>query len=264
MLLVSAGDVHGIPRWVSIGISLLFSFNPFIFLFGMNGLSDAPFIFFTMYAVVQLTYWIKEESIASLVKIGFSLALAFWTRYEAVPFGIALGLVLIYDHIHRLRENEVQGNVFPSVWSIYYRIESTLTVVWLPIIYSGLLWMALNYIIMGNPLYFLNSEYSNVEQSAVLATDDKFEQLFGHPLNSLLYVLKRMSFFSIPLAALILVKLYYRQWRRWDLLEIVSVTILFSSIAALQYLLLLQGSSYGWFRYFMYAFPILLHGCPMS
>src|SRR5690606_20526499 len=71
VLLIRAGDYHGISRWISGGVCALFIFNPFMFLFGMNGLSDAPFIFFTMYAMVQFTYWIKEQSISSLVKIGF-------------------------------------------------------------------------------------------------------------------------------------------------------------------------------------------------
>lgn len=262
VLMIQAGDRFRLPRWSSTAISLLFILNPFMFLFGMNGLSDAPFIFFTMYAIVHVTYWLKNPYISHLVKVGFSLALAFWTRYEAVPFGMVLGLVLILVMIDQSKKRLSMEHTLKINKKVYYHIESTLIVTWLPVIFSGLLWIFLNWIIMGNPLYFLNSEYSNVEQSSMLATDPKFMELIGHPWNSLVYVIDKMSYFSIPLFTVIVLKLINRRWQVSEIIELIGLTCLVCSIAALQYLLLLQGNSYGWFRYFMYTFPIAVAWLP--
>ncbi|MCY9513104.1 hypothetical protein [Paenibacillus apiarius] len=256
-LLVRAGDYHGISRWISVGISLLFALNPFMFLFGMNGLSDAPFIFFTMHAVIHLTYWMKDRHVGNLLKVSLSLALAFWTRYEAVPFAVGLGAAVVLALLYRLKKNKEEKQT--PAKDKYQQAESALTLVWSPIVYSGLLWVFLNYIIMGNPFYFLNSEYSNVEQSAVLATDIKFQHLIGHPWNSFVFVLGKMLYFSIPLFGVALLRIVNRRWRMW---ELVGLLCMVSSIVALQYLLVVKGTSFGWFRYFMYVFPITVAWLP--
>lgn len=256
VLLVRAGEENGVPKGVAWAVALLFAFNPFMFLFGMNGLSDAPFMYFTMYATVHLTRWLKNGLTSHLVKVGLALALAFWTRYEAVPFGFAVGFAVLLAILFRKPEAE---ETRAERW---FRIESSLIIVWFPIFVSGVLWIALNWIIMGNPLYFLNSEYSNVEQSAVLATDPKFQDIIGHPLNSLLFVAQKMAWFSIPLLAVVLLRLSGRRLQRTEIVELAALLMMVSSIAALQFLLLVQGSSYGWLRYFMYGFPIAVAWLP--
>ncbi|MGG4396205.1 hypothetical protein ABEX25_18040 [Paenibacillus thiaminolyticus] len=258
-LLVQAGDSHGLSRWISVAISLLFAFNPFMFLFGMNGLSDAPFIFFTMYSVVHLTYWFKDRNVGSLLKLSLALAMAFWTRYEAVPFGIGLGLTVILALLFRADKKPEAGTT--GFRNKYQQIESIMTLVWSPIVYSGLLWILLNYLIMGNPFYFLNSEYSNVEQSAMLASDQQFMHLIGHPFNSLLFVLKKMAYFSIPLVGVVLLRIINRRAHLWELAGLAAIVF---SIVALQYLLLVKGTSFGWFRYFMYVFPITVAWIPFE
>lgn len=259
VVLYHASEKHGLSKWIGLCLTFLFAFNPFIFLFGINGLSDAPFIFFIVCAVVQYTYWLNDDRTSYLVKAGFSLAFAFWTRYEAVPFGIAFGvaifLAIIFNLHHTFNKTVGDNRRYPYA-------ESSLTIVWMPIFYSGLLWIFLNATIMGNPLYFLNSEYSNVEQSAVLATDPKFQQLIGHPLNSLLFVLQKTSFFCIPFIAIFIIRCIQRRWKRHDLLELTILIIFIFSISALQLVLLVGGSSYGWLRYFMYAFPITVAWLP--
>lgn len=64
---------------MSATLALLFSLNPFVFLFGANGLSDAPYVYFLMYTVIEFSFWIRERKTSSLIFTGFALALAFWT-----------------------------------------------------------------------------------------------------------------------------------------------------------------------------------------
>lgn len=91
-LLYATGKQLGLHGATSLLIALLFSLNPFMFLFGFNGLSDSPYIFFILLTVSRFCMWLKDRKAANLIVSGFALALAFWVRYEAVPLGVAMAL----------------------------------------------------------------------------------------------------------------------------------------------------------------------------
>lgn len=94
MLLYKTGIRYGLPKWLILSIVILYSLNPFIFLFGVNGLSDSPYLYFLLYAMINFTHWMEERDSTNLIKAGFALALAFWTRYEAIPVGVALAFAV--------------------------------------------------------------------------------------------------------------------------------------------------------------------------
>ncbi|CAG7626804.1 hypothetical protein PAESOLCIP111_02852 [Paenibacillus solanacearum] len=258
--LARAAVQFGLSRWFAVLFSLAFSCNPFMFLFGANGLSDAPFIFFTMYAVVHLSLWVRSRRVGSLIKLSFALAMAFWTRYEAVPFGaaVALGIILIVMLIPP-SDPDIEPLPRRNFAFRWFQIEGTWALALSPVIYSGLLWIWFNALIMGDPLYFLRGEYSNVAQAEGLANEQQFVEMIGNPLLGLLFVAKKTAYYSIPLASVLLLRLWNRRFFVWDLIVLL---FLFVSILALQFLMLMKGSSYGWFRYFMYVFPITVAWLP--
>ncbi|GLI06213.1 hypothetical protein YDYSG_22430 [Paenibacillus tyrfis] len=261
VLLARAAVDFGLSRTFAVLLSLSFSCNPFMFLFGANGLSDAPFIFFIMYAVVHLTHWIYGRRVGSLIKVSFALALAFWTRYEAVPLGAAVALAIILI-VLRIPPTDPRIDLPKRQYGILHKlfhIEGTWSMVMAPVVFSGLLWLWFNYSIMGDALYFLRSEYSNVAQAQGLATEQTFVDMMGNPLLGLVFVAKKTAYFSLPLAAVVLLRLWNRRWFLWDMLVLL---MLFVSIVALQFLMLMKGTSYGWFRYFMYVFPITVAWLP--
>lgn len=137
--------------------------------------------------------------------------------------------------------------------------EGTGVVLLAPAVYSGLLWIGFNALIMGNPLYFLNSEYSNLAQASPLASDPRFAELFGNPLKSLVLVLQKTSWFALPLLAVLLIRLAERRLLRWDTAVLL---LLAAAVPALQLLLLTGGASFAWFRYFMYVFPLTVAWIP--
>jgi hypothetical protein len=267
----------------SLLFSLLFCLNPFIFLFGANGLSDAPFLFFIMSAVLSFCLWVREKGTGELVKAAFALALAFWTRYEAVPLGAAMGAGVLLatafankeaklgkkktlDHDKEYRMEAAAAAEAPSgqvnrpprrfyLW----KAEGSVILLLLPIVYSGLMWLILNKLIMKDWLYFLNSDYSNVAQSAGLAGQASFEAMKGNIWLTLVFASKKALYYSAPLGAVVLLRIWNRRFVLWDL---VILMLLYSSIISLQMLLLLKGSSYGWLRYFMYVFPITVAWLP--
>nr|WP_229750661.1 glycosyltransferase family 39 protein [Paenibacillus nasutitermitis] len=256
MLLYNAGRRFGLSAVTSTIFALLYSLNPFIFLFGANGLSDAPYVYFLMLTVIQFSLWLKNRQTSALIVAGFALAMAFWTRYEAVPFGVSLALgVMIAILWMRISAVEKNGPLKEKL----YKVEATWILLLLPALFSGLLWIFFNYIIMGNPLYFLNSEYSNVAQSGALQNDAAFQEIFHSPLLALWFVLKKTLWYAIPLLTILLLRLVSGRLLRWDVLILL---LLFAAVPALQYLLLLRESSFGWFRYFMYVFPVTVAWIP--
>jgi hypothetical protein len=140
-----------------------------------------------------------------------------------------------------------------------HKVEATWLLLLLPVVFSGLLWIFFNYLIMGNAFYFLNSEYSNTAQSAELLNDDKFVEIFSNPLVALKFIASKTLWYSVPLFAILFIRLLSGRLFRWGTLIIL---LLFLSVPGLQFLLMMKQSSYGWFRYFMYVFPITVAWLP--
>ncbi|TBL69300.1 ArnT family glycosyltransferase [Paenibacillus thalictri] len=259
VLLARAAVDFGLSRTFAVILSISFSCNPFIFLFGANGLSDAPFICFIMSAVIHLCHWMTRRRVGSLIKVGFLLALAFWTRYEAVPLGAAVALAILLIVLWVPVWEPQAKTINRDLKFKLFHIEGTWALTMAPIFYSGLLWIWLNYLIMGNAFYFLNSEYSNVAQAQGLGTEQQFVDMMGNPLLGIWFIMKKTVYYSAPLACVVLLRLWNRRWLIWDFLVLL---LLFVSILALQFYMLMKGTSYGWFRYFMYVFPITVAWLP--
>ena len=256
MLLYRAGVRTGLSTGMSIMLALLYALNPFILLFGANGLSDSLYIYFIMMTVIEFALWLKDRMTASLIVSGLALAMAFWTRYEAVPLGVAMagGVVLAILFLQRnLGRREL------ALREKLHKVEATWLLLLLPVVFSGLLWIFFNYLIMGNAFYFLNSEYSNTAQSAELLNDDKFVEIFSNPLVALEFIASKTIWYSVPLFAILFIRLLSGRLFRWGTLIIL---LLFLSVPGLQFLLMMRQSSYGWFRYFMYVFPITVAWLP--
>ncbi|URJ59893.1 ArnT family glycosyltransferase [Paenibacillus polymyxa] len=256
MLLYRAGVRTGLSSGMSIILALVYALNPFILLFGANGLSDSLYIYFIMMTVIEFALWLKDRMTASLIVSGLALAMAFWTRYEAVPLGVAMagGVILAIMFLHRN-----MGRRELALREKLHKVEATWLLLLLPVVFSGLLWIFFNYLIMGNAFYFLNSEYSNTAQSAELLNDDKFVEIFSNPLVALKFIASKTLWYSVPLFAILIIRLLSGRLFRWGTLIIL---LLFLSVPGLQFLLMMKQSSYGWFRYFMYVFPITVAWLP--
>ncbi|WP_407307986.1 ArnT family glycosyltransferase [Desulfosporosinus sp. SB140] len=248
---------RGLPRWCAVVFSLLYSLNPMVFLFGFNGLSDAPFIFFAILSILCFLDWLDAYRIGDLVVASFALALAFWCRYEAVPFGLSIiiGCVITSMLVQR---NAIPPNErhFSYKWS---RTEGILAVIVTPLCYSVLLWVLLNAIIMHNPLYFLNGDYSNTAQIQGHLSSFEYAALLNNPVKACFFALRKVLVFSAPLIAILILKLLNRRFMRWDTLILLGM---FMSMPMLQIIMLMKGSSLGWLRYFMYALPVSIAWLP--
>ncbi|WP_188538846.1 glycosyltransferase family 39 protein [Paenibacillus segetis] len=244
-LIVKAGLQFGINKWISLIIAILYAFNPYIFYYGANGLTEVIFIYFINLAVIQTLLWMRNDGSRTLVIAALALAFAFWTRYETVFFGAALAIVVLV-WIVQSKQDPIKERL--------QQVEGTWTVLLTPVVFSGLLWIFFNYTIMGDGFYFLTSTYGNLGQADLLMSDDKYTSLMGHPIATLIFVGERLWYFCIPLMIIFVIRIIERRLFRWDFLMLIILAV---SIPFMQVILLLKGGTAAWIRYYMYAFPIV-------
>lgn len=221
----------------------LYATNPFIFYYGFNGMSEMLIFFMMIYTVTCLTLWMEEGLQNYITKISIALALAFLIRYEAVPFAFAVGigaLLIIF-----LGKNEKKF-VPLELKERYFYAEGTLTVLYAPFLYSILLWILFNWAISGNPLYFLNSSYSNTAFS-------QFSTIGGASVELLGYIMPRAIPFIPVFLAIVIVRIADKRLIKSDFFIILSLV---AAMLAFHYLMLVKGASYGWLRFFSYSLPI--------
>ncbi|MFT8871532.1 MAG: glycosyltransferase [Sporolactobacillus sp.] len=243
----------GHPTASSLAFPVLFITNPFMFLYGSNGMSEMIFMFFIVLSVLALTKSFLDQQLSSYMTVGFSLALAFLTRYETVAFGFCLALALVvFIFSNQRRGNQTQRET-------YQKIEAVQFIVLMPVIYTVVVWILLNYVIMGNPFYFLNSSYSNLAQSKDLANSATVGRLIGHLSGSAEFAVSQSLYFLIPLIAVVIIRLFRRTLFQVDLLILFLLVL---SIPMMQIVMLDKGASFGWLRFFVYPLSIIAAWLP--
>lgn len=222
----------------------LYVFNPFIFFYGFNGMSEMVFFFSIIYSIVCMTLWLKEGTASYIVKIGFSLAMGFLCRYEAIPFAIAIGIGVLTIIFLSPKEKKYVPN--SSLKEKYYYAEGTAIVLYTPILYTVILWIIFNWIISGNPLYFLNSTYSNTAQA-------QYAPNIANSLSAFYYVINKLKPFIPLFIGIVLVRIISKRIFKADFIVLAAAVII---MIIFHYLMIVKGNSYGWLRFFSYALPI--------
>ena len=149
---------HGFPRWQRILWLGAWVLNPMIWLYSANAMSEIIAIFCLLLAWYYWDRWTDTEETFNLV--GMSLAMAMWflTRYESLLFAGAL-LVLIAVHLWRKGAPREQ-------------IGSSALLYGAPIAGTVVLWLLVNWAIMGHPLYFAIGPYSPGTEAPLLVAED--------------------------------------------------------------------------------------------
>jgi hypothetical protein len=241
----------GLGSLFRVGAALLFAANPLILLYSANGMTGVMLVATMLGTLLGLIRFLDTRSLASLTAAAIWLAVGFGIRYEAAPYGALVALALMVS----LRWKKVS-------WS---RIRSTVLVLAAPLIYVSGLWIYFNWLVMKNPLFFMDGTYSNAAFSAYGSYGyPLLSQLKGHPLTAFAYVAGFTLLFW-PVIPGIAISCFHLFGRRKD----PRVPLLLAANAAiplLQFALLERGLSSGVDRYFMYYIPIgfLLIGLVVS
>lgn len=232
-----------LPVLLSAGYALVVSFSPMLFLFSTNGMSEGVAAPFLIGSVCSLLVFWHEGQRRYVAISGVLLALAFACVYQTTHFGAALLLALVVGlYTTENTPSHPQGRL--------RAIEGLGILLLVPVVYFALLWMIANAAIMGDPLYFATSSYSNEGYIAATGVSRVVDAVQGDVLGSLWFVVLRSLPFLIPLAPILLVRLM-----NGDLLRPNTATLLALALVVPLGLILPQvfeGQSFGWLRYFIY------------
>jgi len=248
----------GRSRFVGLILALLYCFNPFVFIYGFNGMTEVPFSFMLLLFTFNFIKWMENENPSHIVSMAVALALAFLIRYEAIPVSICASLIVTIIILKVHRKKLVEEYRLSLKYSLQ-KAEGKNFVLISPVFYTFLIWVLFCWIIMGDPLYFLNSEYSISAFGRGYAVDPVLKKLIGNSWMTLQYVFLKTRVFLIPLIVIIGYRIIKRQIFKWDFLVLL---ILILSTNILQFVDLRKGLSAGWWRYFLYPFPFILAWIP--
>lgn len=243
-------------RLVSIIIVVLYTANPFIFYYGCNGMSEIIFFTFIILSTGSLSLWIVDRKSSRFVTIGVALAFAFLTRYETFALCVSFFIALVII-VYTMKDEYSPFKHKSARMKLDYTVASS-TVIFLPVAYTVLIWIFLNWTIMSDPFFFLTSAYSNDAQSDA-AVWAQFEDGIRSPLNAIKFALIRMLPFSPLFIIITIERIITKRLFKWDYLILL---ILIFGISIFHIVMLMNGKSFGWLRFFSFALPFCVAWIP--
>lgn len=232
-------------RMLSLLVAVLFGLNPLIILYSVIGTSEMIFISSLLLSTYFMVKWISRLKPIDLIVCSFFVSLSFWSRYESLPVFIGYFFLIIYiGYIKKLKLKQLEGML----------VQFTV-----PFLYSVIIWVGANWLIMKDPLYFLHSEYSNTAFTQALRADPgALEFSYQSVANTLAYTGKRLIALS---PVLLLLPIFFIDTlisikkKSEDRLLLLAVTFPYLCILAFHMFQLYKGESFGWLRFFMYGIP---------
>lgn len=234
--------MFGVDGFYRTAITILFGLNPLIIFFAANGMTDVMLLATMLGVGYGVMRYLETKRVTNLVLASLWLVVGFGVRYEAGIYALVVGMAII------------------PLLSIPKRLErqkgvGILLVLELPIIYAVSVWVAANWIIMKNPLYFLTSNYGNTAQiSTGEYNNPSVVSASGHFFSSLGFVLERMIIFPPLVVSLFVVSLWLIKHKLpkavWVLLALGTAEPI------VQVLLLSLKASAGWERFFIFYIPL--------
>ena len=243
-LLILASRAFGISDRFAWVYALLVSANPMLLLFAGNGMSEGVAAPFLVATVLFATLFWRTGQRRYVAVASLTLALAFACLYQAVQYGAAAFAALILGIFFG------SENTSSAPQGRWRAVEGLGILFLVPSVYVAALWVGANAVIMGDPLYFANSAYSNEGVVATTGAGKLALSYKGDLLGALLFVAERTAPFLIPLLFLLVVRALDGR-----LLDVNTLSLLFMSLIVPLGLIAPQvysGTSFGWLRYFMY------------
>jgi hypothetical protein len=242
-LLLYAARSLGLPGRLGWAFALLVAADPMLFLYGSNGMSEGVAAPFLTGAVAFLVLFWRSGKRRYVAAGGLALALGFASLYEAVAFGAALFAAMVLGILFSSENKQVAPR------GQHEHLGNLVMLFLTPSLCVAALWVGANAFVMGDPLFFAASTYSNL---GIIATADTGlgQSIKGSVLATFGFTIQHVAPFLIPGLFLLLVRaLDGRFWR----INTLSLVLLLGSvplglIAPLVYL----GASFGWLRYFVY------------
>ncbi|MEW6359429.1 MAG: hypothetical protein AB1696_24040 [Planctomycetota bacterium] len=132
---------HGVSPLARFGGVLLYEIQPEVIMSVITGTSSIVFAALVFVSFACLLDWLRTSKLSSLAYLSVLLALAILTRYQSVVYGAAVFFILLISLVGERRDRG-------------YR-EAVLFTFLVPLLYATGVWFAANWLIMGDPIFFL-------------------------------------------------------------------------------------------------------------
>lgn len=226
-------------------IAILFGLNPMIALYSSIGTSEMIFIaslLLSSYYFLKWFYFLKQSH---LLLASFFISISFWSRYESLPAFMAFCLLLVLKTLL---------DKFGTK-----KTESAFLQFILPFVYSVFFWILLNWMIMKDAFYFLNSPYSNSAFTSIFKNNAlSLNHSYHSILNSLQYTGDRALYLAPIIVLLLASPIFLFKSKSFtkklnDVLMFSFLTLPYIAILLFHAFQLYKGESFGWLRFYIYA-----------
>ncbi|MFM7509613.1 MAG: glycosyltransferase family 39 protein [Actinomycetota bacterium] len=249
--MLALGRDLGSPRWTRYSVVGLTLASPLLLLYGANGMSEACWMAALMVAVRQLALWARTDRITALVVAGVALGVAYLTRYETAAS--ALGALVFVVAVSASRrpgdDGWSTGTVGGALGRSSRRMREILldaAILSFPIGAAVLGWSLVSFLIVGEPLAQLSSEYGN--SALVRAAEGVIAETIGDTsvIGRVWFYLQQVFTAAPLILPLTLVTLWVGGRRA--VMGCSAMAVLGAPVL-LQLLLAGSGGTFPWFRY---------------
>lgn len=233
------GTDRGLPRAFTLTIVALFALNPMIVFYGSNGMSEAPFVFFVVWAARRLTMWMVDNDVHHLVVAGgIAMGLAYLTRYDAAAAIGAAGFLVAITTYQRARGQ-------PRI----KRALLGMVIVSGPGLAAFIGWAVASWMITGLAFAQFSSRYGN---TAILEQE-------GGPgtrefVDSLSFSVVSITLLA-PTLLLLLIGGVMARWRQPNWSMVMAPLAVFGAVLAFQVYSFSRGSTFPFLRFYIIAIP---------
>lgn len=228
----------GMPRLFRFACLALYQLNPVVLLYSITGMSESPFVLFVVLTIYGFLRWYESMHAAWMALGAFSSALAFYCRWEGAILMIFHAVTVALVAFARTGNPDTMEGVLLSAGS--------------PGVLFGATWMLFNWMFVGDPLYFMHSQYQQGFGTQVLGVF--IPEAFHHWGASLRFTLLRLWRLA-PALLPALLACVYMLWRKRDAWGVLTVAICLS-LPCFNVAVAYMGNQPPWIRYWMYAVPI--------
>jgi hypothetical protein len=245
----------GVRGWVRLLWIASVQLHAHFWYLSASGVAEIPLMLVLVVLVLALIR--PTNDTLRLIVAGAALAAGVLIRYEALAFMAAVPVMLVIEQwpLRPLR---------PS-WSA---LEARVVAILAPAVYTFLLWLAMNSMIMGDPLYFQRSVFSLASAPDVarnVGPGHPLWQAMGSVPDTLEYSLRRLTQANLALPFVWLVAV--ASGIAWRDRRLLSLAVLAASIFVLTGFQVFSGTLPPLHRYWGYATPlaiILAAGCAQT
>ncbi|NUP25522.1 MAG: ABC transporter, partial [Nocardia sp.] len=215
-------QIHGIctdrgaPTWLVWVLTAVFALNPMVVFYGGNGMSEAPFLFLLCWSARRLIRWLHTDDVHDLCVAGVALALAYLTRYDALP--AAAGVTVFVAVVTWFRARGPRR----------IRITDTAMdalLVAAPVGVAFVVWTVTSWLITGEPFQQFTSDYGN---SSIIEQSSGGGGAAVGPLYGLAFSISEIMVLGPVLPLLVPVCLVL-SWRRRDP-EVLAAGVVFGTV----------------------------------